>query len=104
MSKTKIYIAGKIGGLSESIFIPKFEQAKRKLIDLGYDAIIPTEFEHDHGHTWAEYMLEDLMFLSRCDAICLLPCWEDSPGARIEHQFAVGARKEVYHFNDLVQP
>lgn len=98
----KIYIAGKIGDLPVEDFTRKFESAKSQLVELGYDAVTPLDFEHNHGRTWAEYMLEDLRELSRCDAVCMLPCWEDSPGARIEIAFAYGARKEVFNFEDLV--
>jgi hypothetical protein len=99
----KIYIAGKIGNLPEEEFTEKFEKAKYQLVDLGYEAVTPLDFEHNHGRTWAEYMLEDLAELNKCDAICLLPCWTDSPGASIERLFAYGARKDVFHFEDIIK-
>lgn len=101
MEKKKVYIAGKIGNLPFDEVESKFKKAKEELIKMGYDARIPIEFDHNHGKTWAEYMLEDLAELNKCDAICLLPCWETSPGARIERDFAYGAGKQVLNYKDM---
>jgi hypothetical protein len=101
MKKRKVYIAGKIGNLPFDQVQRKFEEAKLELIKMGYAHRIPLEFSHNHGRSWAEYMLEDLTELNKCDAICMLPCWEDSPGAKIEHDFAVGAGKHVLIYEDL---
>lgn len=101
MKKKKAYIAGKIGNLPFDEVRLKFELAKQEMINHGWDAVIPLEFAHNHGRTWAEYMLEDLAELNKCDAVVLLPCWEDSPGARIERAFAYGAGKQVLLFDDI---
>jgi len=101
MKGKRIYIAGKIGSLPFDEVTMKFNAAKAELILMGYDAVIPLEFAHDHGKSWAEYMLEDLSELNKCDGICLLPCWVDSPGAKIEHAFAIGSGKQVLIYEDL---
>jgi len=97
----KLYIAGKIGNLPFHQVQNKFGLAKEFLTSIGYDAVIPLEFTHNHGKTWAEYMIEDLTELNKCDGICMLPCWEDSPGAKIEHAFAVGAGKQVLMYSEM---
>lgn len=83
-------------------YTAKFEMAKEQLTALGYDAVTPLEFEHNHGRTWAEYMLEDLAELNKCDAICLLPCWKYSLGATTEFSFAKGAGKPVYKYEEIL--
>jgi len=99
--KLKVYIAGKIGDIPFQEVEKKFKEAKKSLLSMGYDAVIPIEFTHNHGKTWAEYMIEDLTELNKCDGICMLPCWKDSPGARIEFNFAVGAKKQVLFYDGL---
>lgn len=43
-----------------------------------------------YEHTWQCYLRHDLVaMLSRCDRIIMLPRWELSPGARLEHQVAI---------------
>mgnify|MGYP003555439623 CR=1 FL=1 len=43
---------------------------------------------HSHDKTWASYMREDLKAMLECDSIFMLPGWENSQGAKIEHRLA----------------
>ena len=38
--------------------------------------------------TYTEYMREDIEILARCNAICMLPGWKRSKGARLEYRIA----------------
>lgn len=42
----------------------------------------------DDAATYGEYLREDLRLLAVADGICLLPGWEDSPGAALENLIA----------------
>ena len=80
----KIYIAGKIAGNPD--YRAQFEAASSNLRAQGHTVLNPAH--NPEGLTRLEYMRIDLAMLSNCDAIYLLPNWQDSPGARLERQFA----------------
>lgn len=88
MGKAKIYISGKIGNLPIDQVKAKFALAKLHLQD-EYEVISPLDLPHHHDHSWASYMIENLKALLNCQVIYMLHDWVHSPGAMIEHQFAV---------------
>lgn len=96
----KLYLSGKIGGLSEAEYKPKFYVAKRYFESLGHEVVSPLDLPHKHDRTWSSYMLEDLAALAPCDGIVLLHDWEDSPGAKIEAAFAYQMGKYIKFFNE----
>lgn len=87
--KAKIYISGKIGNLPIEQVHTKFAQAKAYLQD-HYEVISPLDLPHNHDKSWASYMVDDLKALMGCQVIYMLHDWVHSPGATIEHQFAIG--------------
>ena len=95
----KVYISGKITGLPIEEAAAKFDNAEATYKDLGFDVINPMKvLPYDPKHTWPDYMLADLAALRTCDAIVLLPCWQDSKGATCEKIFAEGCGLEImYH-------
>jgi hypothetical protein len=97
MDKCKIYIAGRIGGLTEDVYIPKFKDAELLLIKAGYEPINPVELPHLHNRSWKSYMIEDLNALKECGNIYMLDNWELSRGAKIEHWFAKRYNKNVIY-------
>lgn len=44
-------------------------------------------------------MLLDLQELAKCDAICMLPDWIESPGAEVEFRFAKAIGLEIMYKN-----
>lgn len=88
----KIYIAGKISDLSYSDAVAKFAKAAEILKRLGHDPVNPMEVNGLDGsgkeYPWVEYMKRDIPVLLGCDAIYLLPDWNDSKGARLERYIA----------------
>ncbi len=95
-------------GLPENNY-PAFHAAARTLRAQGHTVVNPAEI-HPHGRlrrllhrvlralrlvrahkpapTWEEYMRADLRALVGCEAIALLPGWEQSRGARREVSIA----------------
>jgi hypothetical protein len=64
--------------------LPAFAAAKEALDAAGYESVNPGERGVIEGYTHADYMRDAIRLLVECDAICLLPGWEDSRGANIE--------------------
>ena len=84
---TRIYIAGPMTGI-EQLNFPAFNAEALKLRALGFDVVNPAEINPDHSMPWAQCMRRDIAELVKCDAICLLPGWEQSKGATLEHHIA----------------
>ncbi len=56
---------------------------------------IDKECNDDKVLTWEHYLAQDIYWLSKCDAIHLLPGWRGSKGASIEHLVAKGLGLEI---------
>jgi hypothetical protein len=110
---TKIYVAGPMTGYDQWNF-PAFFEAERQLLKLGYEVINPA---HSDGttlelalesaglperpnNTWAWYMRRDLPHVLECDAICVLPGWQDSKGASLEVHVANAIGVPIYVLKD----
>ena len=102
----KVYIAGKIGEdiLSDSTR-KKFAEAEAWLKAKGYKVFNPTQsrlgiMAENYAKAcgtnfYEEILLLDIMQLKRCDIICLLPDWHESPGALAEFFFAKAIGKKI---------
>lgn len=84
----KIYISGPITGYDREERKRTFAAAAKHYEDLGYKAVNPMEGEEE-GLEWEDYMRRDIEKLCKCDAIAMLPGWEDSKGARLEYEVAM---------------
>lgn len=95
----KIYISGKITGLSKTNYMDRFKRAEKKMIDEGYSVINPAKVNSQlpSDTTYEEYMQMSIMMLSMCDSIYMLNNWKDSAGARKEHQYAVNHEYRVIY-------
>ena len=107
MTGKRIYIAGPMTGVPR-FNRPKFEEAARILRDHGWTVESPVEiaaaFGSDNTIVTTPGMLDavieaELAALAKCDAIYLLPGWEDSRGAKRELWLALDKGLEV--FTDL---
>jgi hypothetical protein len=84
----RIYIAGPMTGLPEHNF-PAFDTAARRLEKAGWEVVNPADnFGGLTNPPRASYLRIDVALLLQCDALALLPCWEDSIGARLEYLLA----------------
>ena len=87
MTRLKIYIAGPMTGLADLNF-PAFHAEAARLRALGHEVINPAEINPDKHMTWRECMRTDIAAPVFCDAVQLLPGWENSKGATLEHHIA----------------
>ncbi|WPH57811.1 hypothetical protein [Mycobacterium phage WXIN] len=81
------YIAGPMSGIKDFNH-PAFHAKAAELRAAGEDVINPAEFDAEIGpdQPWDAYLRRDLVLLAeRCDKIVLLPGWENSKGAQLEH-------------------
>ena len=103
----KIYISGKISGLSLDAAAAKFAGDQEMLEELGYRTYNPMLHVKKHW-TWAMYMINDLFVMLSCDGIYQNKDWKESRGAVMEHKFAkrfVKLLKRKYlflHESDIV--
>lgn len=97
----RVYVAGPIRGYPDGNRA-KFDQAVALLKEMGHQPVnphdIPTNHEgpciggpasvEDHTHQYGCYLRDDIMVLMFCDAIALLPGWQNSKGAATEAHVA----------------
>ncbi|GEM55263.1 hypothetical protein B0A58_07330 [Flavobacterium branchiophilum NBRC 15030 = ATCC 35035] len=80
----KIYIAGKVSGLSIESVLKKFANAQEEIEDLGFKAINPISVVNDWACDWHTAMKLCIKALMDCDAIVVLNDYTTSDGAKIE--------------------
>lgn len=95
--KKKIYIAGKVTGLPHEEVHSKFKDAQLTLATLGFTAVNPIEVVNDQNAQWDKAMKQCIAALMQCDAVILLPCWQESKGALIESELAHKVAIKVFH-------
>lgn len=73
----------------------------------GFATICPHKntsgFQHVHDVPYETWIEGDLEILRRCDAICMLPGWDHSPGARRELALACELDLEVLVYDPFGQ-
>lgn len=80
----RVYISGPMRGLPEFNY-PAFHRLAAILRGRGFAAFNPAEqFAGATDLEWQTYMRHDLSALLECDAVCVLPGWENSTGALVE--------------------
>lgn len=102
-----IYIAGKFHSDSIQEILSNIRLAEeygRKVLSLGLVPFVPhifgyslsrnSEFQSWDSYEWLKNLC--LPVLKRCDAILLIPGWNDSRGSQIERQFAIDNKIRIF--------
>lgn len=98
----KIYISGPMSGLP-NLNWPAFNRAAVRLRNMRWEVVNPVEINPDETAHWLECIAADLRAMEGCTAICMLPGWEASFGARIEHLVAQKLGLEIFELAELVE-
>ena len=94
-----VYLAGKITG--DEGYRKKFARAAKKLGEAGCVVVSPAVLPD--GFAYEAYMRMTSAMLDECDAVCMLPDWVDSHGARYEYGRATAMGKPIFMFVDFAQ-
>ena len=97
----RVYVAGPMTGIVEHNF-PAFNEAARRLRELGLEVINPAELNVGLEADWAACMKGDIPHLLTCDTVALLPGWERSRGAQVESRLARDLGLKTLDLEDLV--
>lgn len=81
------YISGPMTGLPD-FNRQAFLDAEKKLTKNGFVCFNPARVFLDDDATWEDYMREDIKALLECQSVFMLPGWEGSRGALLEHAIA----------------
>lgn len=95
----KIYISGAISGLPIEQAKKAFAEIEAAIVRSGHTAVNPMTLPHDHNKSYANYMREDIVALMGCNAVVVLPGWEQSEGANLEIQIALILNIKTYGLN-----
>lgn len=97
---SRIYLAGKMSGLPDFGY-PAFNAEAARLRALSYHVENPAENPEPPCKSWEGYMRLAIAQLITCDTIALLPGWEDSRGARVEHGLALDLGMRVVDVHEV---
>lgn len=104
MANSMIYISGPITG--DKAYRQKFRAAAEQLKARGYNVVNPAELDNVlpvESMTWSQIMDHCLDLLKRCDAVVVLPGWEESRGCNREVGYAQGAEMNILPIEELLQ-
>lgn len=92
------YIAGPMSGYPEGNYAA-FEEMAARLRQAGVTVISPHELHpFDNTRTWEWFMRRDLAELAgKCVRVVMLPGWEKSRGAALEHRVATDFGMEIVY-------
>ena len=86
--RPRVYVAGHMSGI-EDFNRPAFHAAEDQLRAAGFDVLNPAHTRLGDDASWLDYMRHAIRMVSRADGLALLPGWEDSRGATVEHDLAL---------------
>lgn len=99
--KGKLYLSGPMSGYP-NLNWPLFNRTAVRLRNLRWEVVNPVAINNDPDAAWLDCIAADLQAMDGCTAICMLPGWEASFGARIEHLAAQKMGLKIFDLADLV--
>jgi len=100
--KVVVYLSGKYSTGVPQLNLIRARDMARTLWEHGYTCLCPhcnTDFSpmDDKLISYDDYIRGDLELLRRCDVIMMMKDWEDSPGAKVEHDTAQAESIPVFY-------
>lgn len=96
----RVYLAGPMTGYPDLNF-PAFHREAARLRAKGLEVVNPAEINLDPSAGWVDCMRADIRELVTCDGIVLMPGWEKSRGATLEHHIASALSLTVVHLDSV---
>lgn len=90
----RVYLSGPMTGIPDNNF-PAFHEWAARLRAQGFDVVSPAEIQE--AGTWELCLRADIREMTTCEAIALMPGWENSRGAQLELHLAHRLGMEVMH-------
>lgn len=90
-----VYVSGPISGLPENNH-PAFFEAEEHLASNGMRVLNPARIPGDDSWPWERWTKAALTMQMQADAIYMLPGWQKSRGAQLEHQVATATGMRIY--------
>lgn len=97
-----IYISGPMSG-HEKFNFPNFNEAARRLRMFGFPVINPADFGAHAGKSWKDCLVRDVGVLGHADLVMLLDGWDESRGAGLEFDVAIGLGIPAVHHDDFAE-
>ena len=95
--KGRIYLSGAISGRTIDQARHAFQKAEDQLCAQGWEPVNPLKNGLPAEASWTAHMAVDILNLLGCDAIYLLPGWENSQGATLEANIARMTGKRIFY-------
>jgi hypothetical protein len=107
MTELTIYVAGPMAGIADFNY-PAFNTAANELRARGYSVLNPADSEAENptpgiAQSWFWYMRRALVMVANSDALCLLPGWQQSPGANFEVNVAEKLQLDIRPIDDWMK-
>ena len=104
MKGHRVYISGKMTGLSVYEIFERFNRVENILVENGNAVINPDVLwflKDTNGFDRDQYLHVDYAMMDICDTVIVLPEYEDSYGVDKELKYAIRkANMEIYYLND----
>ena len=112
----KVYLSGKMTGLSEEEIWNNFRKVETWLstgnpsdnnnnpIESIMNPAVTYAMQNYKAFSYEDWLHIDFAMLDACDAVCLLPNWKDSMGAKREIAYAYKHGKDVFYPRYSVAP
>jgi len=94
----KIYISGRIAGLTKEDYERNFDYAETSIAGFGHEPVNPVKvLPFQSWYEWQDYMRADIKALMDCDAVYAMSNHKESKGAMIEVKLARDLGLRVYY-------
>lgn len=95
-----VYLAGQM--TSDPGYVSKFREAARKLEAAGFTVLSPAILP-PFGFDYAAYIRMSAAMMDECAAVCFLPDWTRSEGAKGEYRRAKRNGQRIFFYEEWLQ-